>query len=179
MPKYISMLRGINVSGQKIMKMEDLRALYESLGFNAVTSYIQSGNVIFQSEILDTGVLSKTIEDKIKSYYGFQVPVVIRTHDELDKIINNNPYITKRDEDISKLSILFLKTPPPLKTFDELPETGPNNEEFIVAEKELYLFFPEFYGKSKWNNNFFEKKAGIAVTTRNWRTVLKLHELSK
>jgi uncharacterized protein (DUF1697 family) len=178
MQKYISMLRGINVSGQKKIKMVDLRALYESLDFKNVTTYIQSGNVVFQSEENDTTILAEKINDKIESVYGFRVPIIFRTHSDLDFIIGNNPFLTNRSEDIKKLAVIFLNEVPNSSALLEIGDRGPDSEELVISGKDLFLFVPESYGKSKWSNNFFEKKLGVKATTRNWNTVLKLHALS-
>lgn len=98
MKKYISMLRGINVSGQKKIKMNELRTLYESLGFRPVKTYIQSGNVIFKSPASDTSELVSNIETKIKQTFGFSVSVIIRTASEFQHVINNNPFYGARKD---------------------------------------------------------------------------------
>ena len=176
MTTYISILRGINVGGQKKIKMEELKKLYESLGFKNVRTYIQSGNVIF--ECLDTNLakLIHQIEQNIKNSLGFNVIVFIRTKNEIQKLIKNNPFAKK---DLSKLYVIFLsdiKTKPPT---DEINNTKDKTEEFFISGREIYLFCPNGYGISKLSNNFFERKLNTSATTRNWRTVNKLFELTE
>src|SRR3989344_3570057 len=170
MTTYISILRGINVGGQKKIKMEELKKLYESLGFKNVRTYIQSGNVIF--ECLDTNLaeLIYQIEQKIKNSFGFDVIVLIKTKNEIQKLIKNNPFAKK---DPSKLHVTFLsdiKTKPPT---DEINNTKDKTEEFFISGREIYLFCPNGYGISKLSNNFFERKLNTSATTRNWKTVNK------
>src|SRR3989344_9460699 len=178
MTTYISILRGINVGGQKKIKMEELKKLYESLGFKNVRTYIQSGNVIF--ECLDTNLakLIHQIEQNIKNSLGFNVIVFIRTKNEIQKLIKNNPFAKK---DLSKLYVIFLsdiKTKPPTdeinNTKDKTEEfTKDKTEEFFISGREIYLFCPNGYGISKLSNNFFERKLNILATRRNWKTVNK------
>src|SRR2546427_4171810 len=106
------MLRGINVSGQKIIKMEKLRASFETLGFNSVRTYVQSGNVIFQASKTSSDILSKSIEGKILGDFGFSVTLVLRSSDEMEKIVNDNPFLTDRGIDHSKLHVTFLSELP-------------------------------------------------------------------
>ena len=176
MTTYISILRGINVGGQKKIKMEELKKLYESLGFKNVRTYIQSGNVIF--ECLDTNLakLIHQIEQNIKNSLGFNVIVFIRTKNEIQKLIKNNPFAKK---DLSKLYVIFLsdiKTKPPT---DEINNTKDKTEEFFISGREIYIFCSKEYGISKLSNNFFERKLNTSATTRNWKTVNKLLELAE
>ncbi len=173
------MLRGINVSGQKKIKMNELRTLYESLGFRLVKTYIQSGNVIFESPDSDTSELKSKIETNIKQTYGLSVTVIIRTAGEFQHVINNNPFCGTRQEDITKLHVTFLSETPSassLKTIDKLKD---KSNEWIIAGKEIYLFCPNGYGRTKLTNNFFAKNLNLSATTRNWNTVNKLYEIVK
>lgn len=173
---YISMLRGINVSGQKKIKMEELKKLYESLGFKNVQTYIQSGNVIFDFSDTNISKLINKIEQKIKKSFNFDVPVLIRTKNDLQKLIANNPF-TKKDS--SKLYVTFLSDTPIKSPLDEITKIKDKSEEFIISGKEIYLFYPNGYGRSKLTNNYFERKLKLSATTRNWKTVNKLLELSE
>ena len=109
---YIALLRGINVSGHRMIKMEDLKNMLSELNFTNIRTYIQSGNIIFDSEKKDTADLEKQIEEKILNHFGFQVPVVIRTRAELDNIHNNNPFLGKRSEPADKLHVTFFPEQP-------------------------------------------------------------------
>lgn len=176
MTTYISLLRGINVSGQKKIKMADLKKLYESLGFADVQTYIQSGNVVFKYTKTDTKQLARKITDSIRKTYSFEVPVEIRTKDDLDKIIANNPF---NAENHNKLHVMFLAEKPQNPPIAEIEKMKDKSEEFFIAGREIYLSTPNGYGKSKISNTFFEKKLGVSATTRNWKTVNALFDMVK
>jgi len=175
MKTYVSMLREINVSGQKTVKMEELKKLYESLGLKDVQAYIQSGNVIFKSSEAGS-ILTGRIEKKIREYFGFDVVVLLRTKDELQKLVNNNPFSKKS---IDNLYVTFLSGYPALSPLEELNKAKAKSEEFFISGREICLFCPDGYGKTKLSNNFFERKLNVQATTRNWKTVNKLLELAK
>ncbi|MCH7827061.1 MAG: DUF1697 domain-containing protein [Bacteroidetes bacterium] len=176
MTVYISMLRGINVSGQKKIKMDELKKLYESLGFKNIKTYIQSGNVIFDFSDTNISKLINKIELKIKKSFSYDVPVLIKTKNDLQKLIANNPFVKK---DSSKLYVTFLSDTPIQSPIDEITKIKDKSEEFIISRKEIYLFYPNGYGRSKLTNNYFERKLKLSATTRNWKTVNKLLELAE
>ena len=147
---YISMLRGINVSGQKIIRMEELASLYESLGFKNVRTYVQSGNVLFDSPLTDGTKLTRLIADRIK------------------------PFLKERGIDPARLYVTFLSEVPDLEALNLLRTVKDEHDEFRIAPKEVYLHCPDGYGRTKLSNNFFEKTLKVAATTRNWNTVKAL-----
>ena len=177
MSKYISMLRGINVGGQRKVRMDDLKSVYESLQFKNVQTYIQSGNVIFESSQGDIPVLTDTIEKGIEAGFGFPVPVTIRSRGDILKVLRGNPF--KDREDQSKLHVTFLKTNPAADLVSSIDECGSNGEQLRILKREIYLYCPNGYGRSKLSNSFLEKKLAVVATTRNWKTVQALYELSK
>lgn len=177
--RFISILRGINVSGQKKIKMADLTSLYELLSFRNVVTYIQSGNVIFDAESKDKAVLKARIEETIEARYKFHVPVEIRTNGEIENIIKNSPFGSiDLVEDGTKVLVTFLSSKPEGGKVSELQKYVAAPEKLCVKGKEVYLYCPNGYGKSKLSNTFLERKLGVAATTRNWKTVHKLYELS-
>ena len=176
MKTYISMLRGINVSGQKMISMGELKKLYGYLGFKNVQTYIQSGNVLFECPDTNTSKVISKIEKTIKESFGFDVLVFIRTKDDFHKLIKNTPFSKK---DISKLYVTFLSGIPIQSPIDEINKIKDKSEEFLISGKEVYLFCPNGYGKSKLSNNFFERKLKLSATTRNWKTVNKLFSMAK
>lgn len=177
--KYISLLRGINVSGQKKIEMPELKALYESLQFENVVTYIQSGNVIFDSNDKNKSDIKKIIEDAIKKKYKFHVPVEIRTKREIENIIKNNPFApVDLEKNGTKILVTFLNTKPDKTKVSNLLEYVVSPEKLIIKGKEVFLHCPDGYGKSKLSNNFIENKLDTEATTRNWKSVLKLLELS-
>jgi len=171
---YISILRGINVSGQKKILMADLKTLIETLEFKEVFTYIQSGNVVFKSDgkLPDMG-LAKKIEAAIEKKYGFQVPVIIRNIEELDKVISNNPFLA-----IEKLHVTFLSQAPKENNIKSIENIDFSPDRFFIKGKEVFLHIPESYGETKLSNKFFENKLKVTATTRNWKTVNKLFEIA-
>ena len=120
MPIYIAMLRGINVGGNKRVKMDLLRASFEALGFEQVKTYIQSGNVVFKSRKTATSALSKKIEERIISDFGFPASVISRSSEELGKMIESNPFLKERGIDPEKLHVMFLSESPAPAALDKL-----------------------------------------------------------
>ncbi len=177
MTTYITLLRGINVGGQKKILMKDLMTLYESMDFKNVKTYVQSGNVVFESHLEDQNDLAGIIEKKILETFGFPVSIIIRTADELKQIILNNPFIKKKGFDESKLYATFFSDIPSDKLLNEALKIKDEKDRFFISGREAYLFCPGGYGKTKFSNNFFEKKLDITATTRNWNTVRTLMEM--
>lgn len=179
MNTYISLLRGINVSGQKMIKMIELIELYESLKFNDVKTYLQSGNVIFNSSLNDIEKLSGMIEERIERKFGFRVDVLIRSINEFQQIISNNPFLKREGLDTSKLHVTFLSEIPSKTLLDEIKLPEIEVDEFNNIGREIYLFCPNGYGRTKLSNNFFEKKLDVIASTRNWKTVNILLHIAK
>ena len=176
---YISILRGINVGGQKKIRMADLKSLYESLGFENVVTYIQSGNVIFDAKVRSMARSKTTVETAIEEYYGFHVPVEIRTRGDIEKIIHNLPFeVVDFEENGTKILVTFLSSKPSAEKLTSIQPYVKAPEELVVIGTEVYLYCPNGYGKTKLSNTFLEKKLGVEATTRNWKTVQKLYELS-
>jgi uncharacterized protein (DUF1697 family) len=179
MATYISILRGINVSGQKLIRMEDLKSLYEGLGFRNVRTYIQSGNVIFNSD-LNSPIpeISRKIAKAIEEKYFFLVPVIIRTAHEMNRIHSSNPFLKEAGIDNEKLHVTFLEEAPALADISALQNFNYPPDRFIINGKEIYLYCPGGYGNTKLSNTFFEKKLHVQATTRNWKTVGTLVSLA-
>jgi len=177
MKKFVALLRGINVSGQKQIKMPDLKTLSEDLGFTKVQTYIQSGNVIFSAREKSNKKLEDKISSAIKSKFGFDVQVIVVTPEEIEYVIQNNPFIKKK-KDLEKLYVTFLSENLPAENIKKLNAVDYSPEEYIIDGRYIYLFVPNGYGKAKLNNNLFENKFKVFGTTRNWKTVNKLFELS-
>ena len=169
------MLRGINVSGQKKIRMADLKSLYELLGFGNVQTYVQSGNVIFDSPEQDAAKLRSSIEAQIETVFGFSVPVLIRTAVDFKRIIENHPFA--QEEEIRVL-VTFLYEQPEASTWSELSNYKDHVDKFVLGKQEIFLFCPGGYGKTKLSNNFFEKKLGVIATTRNWKTIHAVYQMA-
>lgn len=177
MKTCIAILRGINVSGRNLIKMTELKTMFEGLHFENVKTYIQSGNVAFSTKSESDENLQGEIHDAIQKTFAFDVPVMVLDEKELMRIQQHNPFLTERKEDVLKLHVTFLGEEPEKALVEKLKETGHFlPDEWIVEGKAVYLFCPTGYGNTKLNNNFFEKKLKVTATTRNWKTV---HELVK
>jgi len=179
MKRFIALLRGINVSGQKKIKMSELRALFEDIGFRDIETYIQSGNVIFNSKTDDIKNLGVKIEKKIKEEFDFDVKVILKNCAELEYILNKNPLLMKQKAKPDWAYVTFLSEEPSTINIEKLKEINYNPEEYFIDSKTIYVYLPNGYGRAKLNNNFFESKLKVLATTRNWKTVNKLFELSK
>lgn len=177
MNSYISMLRGINVSGQKKIKMEALKKSYESLNFQNVQTYIQSGNVVFQSNELDIKELTQLISSRIKQDFGFDVPLLVFTAEAYKKIIIENPFIQDETIDIKHLHVTFLSDLPIYNDLSLVENKIQQNESILLINKAIYIHAPNGYGQTKLTNNLLESKLKVSATTRNWKTCLKLLEM--
>lgn len=173
MKRYICILRGINVGGHRKILMKDLTLLLEKDKLENIKTYIQSGNISFDSTISSNSKLEELITNRIKSEYGYDVPVIILTKEEIDLTINNFPY---NDED--NKHVTFLQTKPSKELVSKLQLKEYNSEDFIINGKVIYLNTVEKYHQSKLSNNLFEKQLKVSATTRNWKTVKKLKELA-
>ena len=159
------MLRGINVSGQKKIKMADFKNHLEELNFSDVQTYIQSGNAVFKNKKVTPKVLEINIAKKILKEYGFQVSVIVKSQEELTDILKNNPFL--KDKDTSRLYVTFLSEEPSSVNLEKLKGIDHSPEEYALKETTIYLYSPNGYGRAKMNNNFFENKLKVAATTRN------------
>ncbi|MGB5653915.1 MAG: DUF1697 domain-containing protein [Robiginitalea sp.] len=177
MNKKIAILRGINVGGKRKILMADLKALCQNLGWANVVTYIQSGNLIFDSK-KQNPELEQTLEKAISYNYGFDVPVIIRNANELQTSIGRNSFFDK-DADITQLHLTFLKENPTSENVEKTKTYNFEPDRFEIVEKDVFICCAGKYHQSKLTNNFFEKKLKVGATTRNWKTVLKLQELSK
>lgn len=178
MAVYISILRGINVSGKNLIKMELLRQMYEQLHFNNVRSYIQSGNLVFEAKETATKKLATLIAKEIQNKFGFKVPVLVLKKKELMHIIQNNPFLKDKEKMPNFLHVTFLSSEVKLIDIEEITSKKQENEAIEFHEKAIYLFCPNGYGNTKLNNNFLERKLGVTATTRNWKTTLKLLDMT-
>jgi uncharacterized protein (DUF1697 family) len=169
------MLRGINVSGQKKIRMADLRDLYESLELKNVQSYLQSGNVVFDSDEKDIDKLKEAIETQIETNYGFSVPVLIRIKEDFQRVIKEHPFA---EEEAIRVLVTFLYESPEKSKLEELSQHEDKVDQFAIGEQEIFLFCPGGYGRTKLSNNFFEKKLGVVATTRNWKSVNALYKMA-
>lgn len=182
MPTYLALLRGINVSGKNIIKMEALRTLMDSEGFTHVKTYIQSGNAIFDSSMRSKAKVAAAIEALIKNNYGFAITVFVLDANDIEKAIDNNPFVTGRDPEgagSKKLYVTFLSEEPTAENVKKLEEAPIGEDKISISGNVLYFKLESKASESKLSNNLIESKLKLRATTRNWNVTLKLLELLK
>jgi len=175
---YIAILRGVNVSGKNKIKMAALRESLENLGFTHVKTYIQSGNIVFETLEASVKKLSEKIQKKIVSDFDCSPSVIVKTPLEINKTIKNNPFLKKKNYDPSKFHVTFLSKLPKKIDLEKLSEVK-SEDQMYCSGKDIYLYCPNGYGRTKLTNNFFEKLLAVSATTRNWRTINNLYELTQ
>ena len=178
MTTYISILRGINVSGKKLIKMDALKAMYEQLGFQNAITYVQSGNVVFSSEIEDSKNLEQLIKTKIKEVFDFEVPIIVLTKDELAEIVANNPFSKDATKDKEFLHFTFLAAQPGNINVEDIASKKQEGEDIAFSNKVIYLYCPLGYGNTKLSTNFLESQLKVEATTRNYNTTTALLKLA-
>ena len=176
MQTYIALLRGINVGGHRKVPMAELRELFAKSGLTNVKTYIQSGNVIFQSSNRDSKKLENNIQKFILDQFGFEVPVLVRTKDELTTIFNNCPFI---DAKKTESYFVFLSAIPDKILVKEASQKTYPDDEYVILNDCIYLFCSKGYGRAKFNLSYFEKKLNSNATARNYKTMVKLLALSE
>jgi uncharacterized protein (DUF1697 family) len=174
---YAALLRGINLGARNRVAMADLRKLLEDLGAEDVTTYLQSGNAVLKSSVRSTAKLRKEIEQGISRELGLDITVLLRTGPQLADVLSANPF-TAGATDPKTLYVTFLAGAPDPGRVEGIDPSDFEPDEFRVIGEEAHLHFPNGYGQSKLSNAFFEKRLGVAATTRNWNTVTKLAELT-
>lgn len=176
---YISIIRGINVSGQKLIKMAALKKMFESLNLENIQTYVQSGNVVFSSKKEDPKELEKIISSGIEAEFGFDVSVIVLNSKSLETIIEGNPFAKDPLKDNAFLHVTFLADTPLSIDEESIIVKRHVDEEIEFTSNAVYLYCPNGYGKTKLNNNFLESRLKVKATTRNWKTTNELLKLAR
>jgi len=174
--RYVALLRGINVGGSNQMKMDDLKAVFSQLGFENVKSYINSGNLAFDTKKTPENKLIDRIESAVESKFGRRVHIMVREQKDIERVIKNNPF-DGQYENHKHMHVLFLKEPMPAEKEEFLQASALTGEQYAVRGREIYNLLPNGVAGSLLTKGFFERKPVVAYTGRNWRTVEKLLEL--
>lgn len=175
MIRYVAFLRGMNVGGHAIIKMEALREMFEMPGLKNIQTYIQSGNVIFDSKETDEDVLIKKIEKKLLKDIGKEINVMLRTMDELNAMTKLNPFGKVKEDKDTKLYVSFVKEMP--EKFPALPYTSPKKDFEVLPIKGREVYYITYRMENGSFGNpliFIEKEYGKGSTSRNWNTVVKI-----
>lgn len=179
MPTFISILRGINVSKQNSIKMNLLQSVYESLGFSNVVTYIQSGNVVFNTSKKAVKTIQENIHKAIQETFGFDVPVIVMSKDTFKNIIENNPLLQDKTKATKFIHFTLLAASPTLDNLQTIIDKKQSDEEIVISDNVVYLYCPNGYGTSKLSNSFLETKLKVNATTRNYNTTLALLKLAE
>ncbi|HKW89969.1 MAG TPA: DUF1697 domain-containing protein [Candidatus Acidoferrales bacterium] len=177
--EYTALLRGINVGGNKIIKMEELRLLCGTLGLVGAQTLLQSGNVVFRSAEKDRVKLTGRLEGGIQKKFGFDVRIVVRTAADLRRVIDENPFKASKMPNLGLLQVMFLDAKPEARAFVDLRSSYKGPEEMHLVGEELYIYYCNGAGKSKLTNDLIQRKLQVTGTARNWNTVQKLLALTE
>lgn len=177
---YITLLRGVNMTGHNSIKMTDLTVLYRKLGFSDAETYIQSGNVILRcTDDLQVSVISGKIEKAIFDKFNYTVPVMVRSVKEMKEILTSNPFITEKKFDPSKMAVIFLYEQVSEIQIQKVINIDYPPDKFKIMGKEIFIWCPNGFGRTKLYTNFFEKKMGVTGTARNWKTVTTILQIAE
>lgn len=174
--KYAAFLRGINVGGKNKVKMETLREVCGSLGFERVKTYINSGNVVFETKQTDAQKLAARLEEAIEKEFALKIKVMVRPIDEIEAIVKNNPFDGQFEND-KDLHVFFLDEELPEEKAELLLANNSENEQFAVQNREIFCLLRVSVLDSLIGKDYIGKKLKVSATARNWRTVNKILEL--
>ena len=173
MPRYVALLRGVNVGGSGRMAMADLRACVEGIGHEDVATHIQTGNVLFSTRMRSAEKVARALEEAVEADLGFQTAVMVRTAAQLTAALDERPF---PDADPKTLHIAFLReTPPAAKATALVAPDGP--DEAVVIGREVHLHYPDGMGRSKLSGAYIEKALGVPATARRRGVVEKIRDL--
>ncbi|MEP6661510.1 MAG: DUF1697 domain-containing protein [Acidimicrobiales bacterium] len=176
MNTYVALLRGINVGGKNKIAMKSLQSSFVALGHGEVTTYIQSGNVVFRSASKKASKLGAAIEDEISKTFGLKIETLVRTPSDFNDLIKGNPFL-EPERDTSKLLVIFLDEAPSADAIASLDPRRSPPDEFLIRGREIYAYCPNGFGRSRLSIDYFERRLRTRATARNWNTVVKLANL--
>ena len=176
MTRQLALLRGINVGGRSRVPMKELVAAMEGQGFTNVSTYLQTGNILFESDETDPSALAIRLQELIAGQFGTTTPVILRTPEQLGQVSSGHPYLDDEDAP-AKLHVMFLDHEAGPSDIVELDPDRSPGDRFVVEGQEIYLHYPNGAGRSKLTTDYFERRLGVTATARNWNTVLKLQSM--
>jgi len=174
MTTHLALLRGINVSGHNMIKMEELKALLERMGFEKVRTYIQSGNVFVDSDESHGATVGFKIKQEIFKQWGYDVPVIVIAKDDLLACLHNNPFLMEKDADTKKLYFTFISRELNDNAIHDLKMSQVKPDEAIIDKSRIYIKYANGAGKTRFDQKYIEKKLNVTATMRNLNTVTKL-----
>lgn len=177
MTKYLALLRGINVSGHNMIKMDALKKMLDSMGFQNVETYIQSGNVFLESEEENAASIGFKIKQEISKVFGYDVPVIMISKSNLELCFKNNPFLKEKDCDIKKLYVAYISKELTAEAINDLKISNIKPDEAAIDSNRIYIKYAIGAGKTNLDQKYIEKKLNVVATIRNWNTVTKLLEM--
>ncbi|MEY4835999.1 MAG: hypothetical protein RI980_2114 [Bacteroidota bacterium] len=177
MTKYLALLRGINVSGHNMIKMDALKKMLENMGFQNVETYIQSGNVFLESEEENAASIGFKIKQEIAKVFGYDVPVIMVSKSDLELCFKNNSFLKEKACDSKKLYVAFISKELTPSAINELKISNFKPDEAAIDTTRIYIKYAIGAGKTNLDQKYIEKKLNVVATIRNWNTVTKLLEL--
>jgi len=175
--KYLALLRGVNVSGHNMMKMEILKTTLEAIEFTNVETYIQSGNVFVEADAESSFSVGFKIKQEIYKTFGHEVPVIVIGKHDLELCLTNNPFLKEKDVDTKKLYVAFLSKEMNSTAINELKISQFKPDEAVMDDNRIFIKYHNGAGKTRLDQKYIEKKLNVVATIRNWNTVNKLLEM--
>ncbi|WP_442603939.1 DUF1697 domain-containing protein [Paenibacillus sp. KN14-4R] len=172
---YCALLRGINVSGHNMIKMAELKKMFEEMGYGRVQTYINSGNILFESEE-DELTIQERLEQGIKEVFGFQIAVILRTAEEIERILAKCPFVFEELVDKQSIHLTMLRDALTQADYDKMPEVDQGLDQYLIDGREIYVFYHNSILDSKLTKKFQKL---VPQTARNWKTMMKLHSLAQ
>lgn len=177
MTNHLALLRGINVSGHNMIKMEALKTTLENIGFQNVQTYIQSGNVFFDSEEDNAASLGFKIKQEIFKAFGHEVPVIIISKADLESCLVNNQYLKENEVDVKKLYVAFVSLTLKKENINDLKISQFKPDEAYIDGNKIFIKYAVGAGKTRLDQKYIEKKLNLTATIRNWNTVSTLLQM--
>jgi uncharacterized protein (DUF1697 family) len=179
MQKYISFLRGVNMTGHNSIKMADLSRLYKDLGFEDILTYIQSGNVIFSAPSgLPIDTIRQKIENSILERFSFTIPAMVRSIKYVGDLFSSNPFLDEDNFDPAKMAVIFLSERASEEQIMKVINVSYPPDKFQIIGAEIFIYCPNGFGRTRLYTNFFEQKMGVTGTARNWKTITAIRNIA-
>lgn len=174
---HLCLLRGINISGHNMIKMEVLKTTLEAVGFQNVQTYIQSGNVFVDTDEENAAAVGFKIKQEIFKTFGHEVPVVVIDKADLQSCFKNNPYLKEAEVDHKKLYVAFVSSTLRAENMNDLKISQFKPDEASIDANRIYIKYAVGAGKTRFDQKYIEKKLNVIATIRNWNTVTQLLQL--
>jgi uncharacterized protein (DUF1697 family) len=177
MAQYIALLRSVNVAGHGRLSMAEVKQSFLALGYDDVSTYIQTGNIFFRSPRTSEATLIADIEHQLEQDFGSSPSVILRTLPELVRVTATSPF-PSQGADPARHHVTFLAEKPEARTLKAFTPPASGRDELVIVGREVYVHTPDGYATTKLSGAMLERRLGVVSTTRNWNTVTKLYQLA-